>query len=121
MNAVTIGRHVANFDSRSIKGVTTVVAPSANPAGLIIQTGNICPSNASTSLYAGPVAPTDGGDLSVALIFSANGNGTPGSNSEVVLPYPLRVPAGWGLWVVTSATTSTSPLTVMSLTYDLLA
>ncbi|WMJ01119.1 hypothetical protein RBU55_06075 [Pseudomonas chlororaphis subsp. aurantiaca] len=121
MNAVTIGKHVANFDSRAINGVTTVVAPSANPSGLVIQTGNICPSNESMSLYAGPIAPTDGGDLRVALIFSANGNGTPGSNSEVVLPYPLRIPAGWGLWVATSATTATLPLAVMSLTYDLLA
>ncbi|MBX8488042.1 hypothetical protein [Pseudomonas cichorii] len=96
MNTVKIGKHYRGVAPR---GIVQLVAPSDNTDGLIIQTASINPANGFVNLYASASAPASIGDMNTPMIFNGNGNSATGVNSQVLLPHPLFVPAGMGLWV----------------------
>lgn len=110
MNVVTMGKH---FTTLHPNGIVEIVSAAQNTGGLIIQTGLIAPSNGTVDLYVGP---TGSSLTDSAIIFSANGSRITNSNSEVVMPYPIRIPAGKALW-----TYSSTPGGAIALTWDLLA
>lgn len=112
MDAVKIGN---NFRTVNPTAVTQIVDPATNVNGLIIRTGAIVSSTGSLNLWAGQSAPTGVGDRSKPAIFGANGSAAGGANAQVLLPYPLYVPAGQGLWAHANV-----PGAVISLTWDLL-
>jgi len=120
MDAVKVGdRFVSIYPIPS--GVVTIVDPATNTRGLLLRTGLIAPANGSVNLFAGAVAPSNAGDTTKAIIFSGNGASAVGSASEVVLPYPLFIPAGKGLWVGTSVPSDSARAAGIALTWDLLA
>ncbi len=112
MDAEPIGKRFLNSSS---PGVVLVFSVASNTSGAIIRTGYINPVTGTVNLVAGTVAPTGIGDVSQPIIFSGNGNSAAGSNSEVVMPYPLYIPAGMGLWVANSGPGA------IALTWDLLS
>ncbi|MFJ4143517.1 hypothetical protein [Pseudomonas sp. NPDC089734] len=115
MYPVKVGK---NFRTLSpLRGVVQLVSPEENVNGLIITTGLIAAANGAVNVFIGATAPTSLTDFSKAIIFSGNGNSAAGSNAEVVLPFPLLVPAGNGLWAA-SQTTGTA---AVAMTWDLLA
>lgn len=110
MTAVTMGKH---FITAFPKGVLEIVSAAQNTGGLIIQTGLIKTSTGTVDLYVGPTGSTISNS---AIIFSGNGSTIAGSDSEIVMPYPIRVPAGQALWAYSS-----TPNGAIALTWDLLA
>lgn len=110
MNAVTMGKH---FITVFPKGIVEIVSAAQNTGGLIIQTGLIKTSTGVVDLYVGP---TNSSLSSSAIIFSGNGSTISGSDSEIVMPYPIRIPAGQALWAYAS-----TPGGAIALTWDLLA
>ncbi|MBC2655184.1 hypothetical protein H7A76_07010 [Pseudomonas sp. MSSRFD41] len=119
MEAVPVGNHFVSIYPIPA-GITTIVDPAKNTHGVTLRTGYIAPSNGAVDLYCGQVAPTMPGDRTVPIIFSGNGNSAAGSHSEVVLPYPLFIPAGKGLWLGTSVPASTPRPAGIALTWDFL-
>ena len=105
-----MGKH---FITAFPNGVLEIVSAAQNTGGLIIQTGLIKTSTGTVDLHVGPtnLSPT-----SSAIIFSGNGSTIAGSDSEIVMPYPIRIPAGQALWAY-----STTPNGAIGLTWDLLA
>lgn len=110
MNAVTMGKH---FITVFPKGIVEIVSAAQNTGGLIIQTGLIKTSTGVVDLYVGP---TGSSISNAAIIFSGNGSSISGSDSEIVMPYPIRIPAGQALWAYAS-----TPGGAIALTWDLLA
>jgi len=98
----------------SITSVTQIVNPASNTRGLELRTAIIGGTNGGISVYTGPTAPTAHGDTGPPLIFSS---GTISSEVTRYLPYPLSMPAGYGLWV----TASSGSTNAIALTWDLLA
>lgn len=119
MSAVKIGKH---FGILFPKGVMQIVSPAENVNGLTIQTASIDPTSGYVNLYASETAPTITGDASTRCIFNGNGPAVANSHSQVLLPAPLFVPAGMGLWVTAGSwlpgTTATGSLAI---TWDLVA
>lgn len=99
MSAVRIGSH---FKTVVGAGVTQIIAPASNINGAVLKTGLVSPANGTVNLVAGSTAPSGTSDLSQPIILSGNGNAATGSGSEVVMPYPLEIPAGMGVWVAIS-------------------
>lgn len=115
MEAVKVGKNFVNITP--LNGVVQIVSPSANLNGLVISTGMIDAASTYANLYVSASAPTSNVDYSKPIVFSGVGNTAAGSNAEVVLPYPLFVPAGMGVWATSSATGTAA----IALTWDLVA
>lgn len=115
MQAVKVGKNFLTVSP--LNGVVQIVSPAANANGLVIATGLIAASTGTVNLYVGATAPTSVSDLSKAIVFSGNGNAATGSNAEVLMPYPLFVPAGMGVW----AASGVSGAAAIALTWDLAA
>lgn len=113
MNAVKMGSH---FLTVSPTAMTQIVAPSANVAGLIIQTASIVTGSSTVNVWAATSAPTSIGDASKPVVFGGNGSSTGGANSQYQMPNPLFIPAGYGLWAMTNSSGG-----YLSLTWDLLS
>jgi hypothetical protein len=106
-----IGKFFATVANNN--GVAEVVAPSINTDGLVIRTCTLTLGQANTgvNLFASPTAPASGNDPNTRIIlglFSATGGATN-------CPYPLHIPAGYGLWTGSSTTSGG-----LLITYDLL-
>lgn len=99
--------------------VLQIVAPSSNTAGLYIRTATLesAPSTVtgalSVSLYAGPTAPAAPGDNTVRNVMNVYAFG--GAGSDALLPYPVFLPAGEGLWFASVGAGA------VNITYDLLS
>ncbi|WP_025129958.1 hypothetical protein [Pseudomonas sp. PH1b] len=114
MSVVKVGKYFRNVTMNPAR-VVKIVDPAENTHGLIIQTGLISPSNGALGLYSGTSAPSGIGDESKPIIFAGNGNTAAGSGSELLMPNPLFVSAGQGLWVAANV-----PAAAVALTWDLL-
>jgi len=103
-----------NIFLSSITSVVQVVSPSSNTRGLELRTGIIVSGSVGgLNLYTGPTAPTGHGDHGPPVIFLGGSSAT----TTFFLPYPLSLPAGYGLW----ATASSGSTSAILLTWDLLA
>ncbi len=92
--------------------ILQVVAPANNLKGIYIRTCTltVTASGGGATLYANPAAPASVGDAnSRPLLNLYNSGGT----STAVLPYPLFVPPGIGLWVGASVASG------VAISYDL--
>ncbi|MBX8619558.1 hypothetical protein K5D48_21100 [Pseudomonas cichorii] len=115
MYPVKVGKNFRNVSP--LRGVVQVIAPEDNLNGVIITTGLIAAANGTVNVFTGATAPTSLTDLTKPLVFSGNGNSGAGSNAEVVLPFPLLIPAGNGLWAASQSTGTAA----VALTWDLLS
>jgi len=97
-------------------GIVQILAPTDNVAGAVITTCALgVDYNVFAAIFTQVSPPTPGSPLSRS-VFSARG--TDSSLREIVnMPFPLEVPAGWGLWLGT--VTSTSGGAGANITYDL--
>lgn len=105
MEPVTLG---AKFYNSSGMGITVIVKPADNVAGLVIQT---CTAIGAfdAAIMTGTTAPLDANDYRTKPAVLAMGGGT------AQLPNPVHIPAGFGLWSLTPNGTAR-----VSMTYDLL-
>ncbi len=111
-NIVPVGQ---NFICVYPEEVVQIVAPEANVNGVIIRTGLCAPATGWVNLYTGPSIPSSGPtDASNPIIFAGNGSKTTGSNSQTLMPNPLFIPAGYGLWTLSSG------VGAIALTWDVL-
>lgn len=101
MEPVTLG---AKFYNSEGTGITVIVKPADNVAGLVIRT---CTSNGS--IMTGTTAPSGPYDYYTkpAVLGPVS--------SVAQLPYPVHIPAGFGLWSLTN-----NGSVRVSMTYDLL-
>lgn len=113
MDAVKIGY---NFRTVNPTALTQIVDPAANINGVVIRTGAIVSSTGTLNLWSGQTAPTGIGDRTKPAIFGANGSAAGGANEQVLLPYPLFIPAGYGLWAHSNVAGA-----AISLTWDFLS
>lgn len=113
MNAVKIG---SNFATVNPTSMTTIVSPSDNTKGMYLQTATIVTSSNTFNVWAATSQPTAIGDISRPIIFGANGTNSGGANGQYYMPYPLFIPAGYGLYAMTNSSGG-----YMSLTWDLVA
>lgn len=113
MEAVPVGMHKVYGPTNTI---TQVFSPEENVNGAIIRTGLLLPATGAISVFTGTVRPVDTKSDVLPQIWG--GYGAPGSTAwqTVLLPYPLFIRPGQGLWIAASARTGG---TVM--TYDFLA
>ncbi|MGA5718131.1 hypothetical protein [Pseudomonas moraviensis] len=101
MEPVTLG---AKFYNSEGLGITVLVKPADNVAGLVIRT---CTTNGL--IMTGATAPKDPYDYyTKPPVFGA-------FQTIMQLPYPVHIPAGFGLWSLAN----NGPVRV-SMTYDLL-
>lgn len=96
--------------------VQLVVAPTNNLAGIIIRSLSMqVASSGSGVLYADTTAPPSSGsgvEMDLTRRFVAEvGTGSTGV-ANMVLPYPLWVPPGLGLWFAANSTA------FLAMTYD---
>ncbi|WP_200893992.1 hypothetical protein [Xanthomonas sp. MUS 060] len=120
MQAFKIGK---NFKAVSPQGILQLVSPANNVNGLIVSTAILTTSPGGyVNLYASETAPTAPGDLNTRIIFCANSDTPNDKKGIAIMPYPLFIPAGLGLWATSglyaSSATSTGGL---SITWDLLS
>lgn len=110
MESVKVGKHFFNSHPTA---VTQVFGPADNKDGVYLRTATLCTGGGVLNLYSGPRAPAYLGDMSVHAILG----GIDGRNdSQYTHPYPLFIPAGYGLWAVANNATA-----AISLTWDYLA
>jgi hypothetical protein len=106
MEPVTLGAKFYNSDAI---GVTELIKPEDNVAGVVIRT---CTATGSfnAALITGTTKPKDASDYRAKPALLTLGGNT------IQLPYPVLLPAGFGLW-----STSMNGNIRVSLTYDLLS
>lgn len=91
-------------------GVTQIVAPNQNLTGLVLRTLSVNLNGNSLVVFADTTAPSSAGDYTRRPIFAAaTGSGV---TSNGVLPFPLYIYPGLGLWIGLSAGAG------IGLTYD---
>jgi len=83
--------------------IVQLAAPTQNTNGLILRTAFAQPGHGWINLYASATAPTAIGELDTRIIFAGNGSARNGERSQVQLPYPMLIPAGYGLWVTSGS------------------
>ncbi|MGE8395636.1 hypothetical protein HFV04_012995 [Pseudomonas sp. BIGb0427] len=110
MEPVKVGKHFFNGHPTA---VTQVINPAENKEGVYLRTTTLCTGGGTLNLYSGPVAPAYLGDPAVHAIF---GGVDGGNNSQYTLPFPLFIPAGYGLWTVAN-----NAIAAISLSWDFLA
>lgn len=113
MSENPVGQSFSNVTASTT--VTAVIAPASNTKGAIVRTASVTVSNGGTAVWTGPTAPTSHTDLTKPVLFLSNGN-----TSQYVahhFPYPVSLPAGYGVWV----TSSSGAVGTNSFTFDLLA
>ncbi|WP_404939078.1 hypothetical protein P7C00_11585 [Pseudomonas sp. JDS08PS003] len=91
MESVKLG---ALFKNASIFGTAQLISPAANVNGVIIRTGAFS-ANSSGIVTTGNVAPTGVGDISKPILAATG-------PAALTLPYPITLPAGYGLWISTN-------------------
>ncbi len=99
----------------NVTGVTTALAPASNVNGVWLRTAR-CDRNATSSavIVCDTAAPANSGDSTKrAVLGTANGSGFAGAE---VLPYPVFLPAGVGIYVVGSGAANNE----FDLTWDVL-
>ncbi|WP_202370366.1 hypothetical protein [Pseudomonas sp. MWU318] len=105
MEPVTLGK---NFYNSSSLSPTVIIKPEDNVAGVVIRTCTAFgPFNAA--LITGTTKPTDASDFYTKPALLTLGGET------IQLPYPVQLPAGFGLWAI-----AVNGNIRVSLTYDLL-
>lgn len=110
MEPVKVGKH---FYYGHPTSMIQVVNPADNTQGVHLRTTTLCTGGGAINVYSGPKAPARLGDTTVHCIFG----GIDGRNdSQYTLPYPLFIPAGYGLW-----TAANNPTAAICLTWDFLA
>lgn len=110
-DSVKVGNKFLNADVAS-NTLTQLIAPSANTAGIYIQTASISNSGSVTLLYASATAPAAVRDLSARTIYET---ATLPSGAWLDIGKVIFVPAGMGLWL--GATSAAS----IVMTYDTLS
>ena len=110
MEPVKVGKHFFNAHPTT---VTQVFSPEENKEGVYLRTATICTGGGIINLYSGPKAPARLGDMTVHAIM---GGVASSNNWQYTQPYPLLIPAGYGLWTV-----SNNSVAAISLTWDFLA
>ncbi|MDB5993044.1 MAG: hypothetical protein JWP42_180 [Pseudomonas sp.] len=113
MDAVKVGK---NFLTVNPTTVTQIVDPAANTNGVHLRTATLVSSTGTLNLWTGPTAPTGIGDRSKPAIFGGNGSAAGGANNQIQLPYPMFLPAGYGLWAHSNVAGA-----AISLTWDFLS
>ncbi|MDR6680174.1 hypothetical protein [Pseudomonas oryzihabitans] len=79
--------------------VVQLIAPSQNTKGVYLRVAGAQPGHGWINLYASTTPPTAAGDIETRIIFAANGSARAGEKSQVNMPYPLFILAGFGMWV----------------------
>lgn len=102
MSGTKIGRQFVRFSSSTT--ATAVFLPAANANGAYVRTGSIVvqnpAGNTSFALVADTSAPANVSSGRPIFVLVANA----GSTASYALPYPLDVPAGWGVWAISDST-----------------
>lgn len=93
--------------------VTAVIAPASNTKGAIVRTASVNVSTGGTTVWTGPTAPSSHTDNKPVPFFAS---GNTNQYQAHHMPYPLSLPAGFGLWV----TSSSGALGNSSFTFDLI-
>lgn len=106
MEPVQIGSKFVNASPYN-GSVGVLITPANNTNGVIIRTASIDIGAIYSILTTGPKAPTGYFDLAVPVVLSCRGTeagqGFPGA--AAALPYPILIPAGYGLWYATGGGT----------------
>lgn len=113
MSENPVGQSFSNVNASST--VTAVIAPASNTKGAIIRTASVLLENGGTTVWTGPTPPSSHTDSTKPVIFLAT-SGTSTEYRVYHFPYPLSLPAGYGVWV----TSSSSVVGTSTFTYDLI-
>lgn len=101
MDAQPIG---SNFKNNA-RGNLTLVTPAQNTTGMVLRTASLHIAAGFMILSTGTKAPSGYSDTSVPVVMACRGitggNGFPGLSE--VLPFPVIIPAGQGLWVASDS------------------
>jgi len=91
-------------------GVSLLIPQVNNPSGIIIRTLQVLVTAAGSAyIFADVAAPSSGTDLTKRIIFAESG----AANTQGILPYPIFVPGGVGIWLGANASAQAY------MTYDL--
>lgn len=118
LDAPPVGMLFANT-TFTVSSVVPIIAPSVNLNGIIIRTLILAQNGGSagvtgTAIYADTAAPSANNDLTKRIIFASSVN--PNSTLTTVMPNPVHLYPGLGLWVGGGAASSG----FVYVTYDLL-
>lgn len=87
-------------------GPVQIISPASNVNGAVIRTATYI-GGPNSFVTTGTSAPKDASDTTKPVILASN-------QDRTVLPYPVAIPAGFGLWVVPNSNAK------IFITYDLL-
>lgn len=100
MEPTKVGKH---FVYGPTNAVTAAFLPADNVNGAIVQTIVALPKSGKVHIYVGTVAPSSSDDATVPWVFGGYGYATTTVWQGVVLPNPLAIPAGMGVWIASNA------------------
>jgi hypothetical protein len=93
-NAFRIGRLVAGGGVTN--GVVTLITPESNATGVVLRSGHVSATGGTVALCADKVAPASYAAM-VRPVFSVSSSA--GVTMSQVLPYPMYVDPGFGVYL----------------------